>query len=369
MDFALKTYETLDEEIIYSHDYYLYGKNKKYIDMQSGIWCTILGHQPDFMKAVMISQLKKTLHLHSQFTPMIVNQLTRKLNKIANFNGKGIFLSSGSEAVALAIRIGTMNGRKKLTFKNAYLSAFEELQVRQDNTWFQIDYTPCLTCERACYRQCDVLKVPLEDMDAFIFESFASGAVYRPPHKMMMVLLNHLKDDTKIIANEVTTGICRTGKWFGFQHYPIQPDIITMGKGLGNGYPISCVLVEASLAEKVDFRYIQSHQNDPLGLNIAYEVIKELEMGEYLKRCQTLHECFIKHLPIDTYHGIGMLFSLKLDDPTKAHHVWRQLLKEGFFTGHSGNVIHLAPPLTITKEIIKNFCSTLERILHEISHH
>lgn len=365
MSLALKTYNTLDQEVIYSHDFYLHTKDKKYIDMQSGIWCTILGHQPDFMKDIITKQLKKTIHLHSLFTPKIVDQLTNKLNHLAGINGKGIFLSSGSEAVALAIRIGTLHGKRKLTFKNAYLSVFEDLQKREDDTWFEIDYMPCLSCERKCHRACDVLNLPIETIDAFILESFHSGTAYHPPQKMIDTLLKHFTEDTKIVANEITTGICRTGKWFGYQHYGIKPDVIAMGKGLGNGYPVSCVLVDESLAESVDFHYIQSHQNDPLGLNIAYSVLDELDKGDYLTRSQILHDCLVEHIPIDTYDSVGMLFSLKLNNEEQANQVWKALLEAGYFTGHSAHVIHLAPSLTITKQVIIDFCKTLERILNE----
>jgi len=78
--------------------------------------------------------------------------------------------------------------------------------------------------------------------------------------------------DGLIVANEVTTGMGRTGKWFGFQHYDIRPDIVCLGKGLGNGYPVSAVAMGQSIAEKSEnsgFRYAQSHQNDPLGCAVA----------------------------------------------------------------------------------------------------
>lgn len=275
-------------------------------------------------------------------------------------------MSSGSEAVALAIRIANLKGTRKLTFKNAYLSAFDYLQSR-DTSWYEIDYIPCLTCHQKCSRTCDVLNYPLESIDTFVLESFSSMG-YGPPKKMMAVLLKHLKKDTTIIANEVTTGIGRTGKWFGYQHYEITPHIVTMGKGLGNGYPISCVLVNQTLAAHVNFKYIQSHQNDPLGCHIALNVIKEITAIEGLEKVSRLYECFKTHLPVK-FSGIGLLFSLSFDSKEIATQVFEALLKAGYFTGHYDRFIHLAPSLTLTNQEVIYFCTTLERIIHEITDH
>ena len=79
------------------------------------------------------------------------------------------------------------------------------------------------------------------------------------------------ENDGKIIANEVTTGIGRTGKWFGYQHYDIEPDLIAIGKGIGNGYPVSIALINERTLRELDrkpFHYSQSHQNDPLRASI-----------------------------------------------------------------------------------------------------
>lgn len=94
--------------------------------------------------------------------------------------------------------------------------------------------------------------------------------------KLVKFLSNEKKHGGIIVANEVTTELGRTGKWFGYNHYDLKPDIITLGKSLGNGYPISAVVMSkeiANLVEMKNFGYAQSHQNDPLGCAIANEVI------------------------------------------------------------------------------------------------
>ena len=77
--------------------------------------------------------------------------------------------------------------------------------------------------------------------------------------------------------NEVTTGVGRTGRWFGYQHYGLAPDIVAIGKGIGNGYPVSVTAFAPRAVDRLGGRpikYAQSHQNDPLGAGVAREVIR-----------------------------------------------------------------------------------------------
>lgn len=114
-----------------------------------------------------------------------------------------------------------------------------------------------------------------------------------PTNKLISYLVEQIRNaGSLVIVNEITTGFGRTGKWFGFQHYNAfdyeinTPDIIALGKGLGNGYPISGVLVRSSLADIVEasgFRYVQSHIDDPLGCIIARKAIEVIFEGNLIE--------------------------------------------------------------------------------------
>jgi hypothetical protein len=91
----------------------------------------------------------------------------------------------------------------------------------------------------------------------------------------------------------------RTGKWFGFQHYDIQPDIVSIGKGLGNGYPVSAIAMQREVAWKLEqdgFRYVQSHQNDPLGCSIAREVIAIFRAEGWVEKGDAKGQYFLERL-------------------------------------------------------------------------
>ena len=78
----------------------------------------------------------------------------------------------------------------------------------------------------------------------------------------------------------MTTGVGRTGEWFGYQHYGITPDVVALGKGIGNGYPVSVTLFGPEMTKRLGdqpIAYAQSHQNDPLGAAAARAVARVIE--------------------------------------------------------------------------------------------
>jgi 4-aminobutyrate aminotransferase-like enzyme len=177
-----------------------------------------------------------------------------------------------------------------------------------------------------------------------------------------------------VMSNEVTTGIGRTGKWFGYQHYPIVPDIVAMGKGIGNGYPVSITAISEKVASKLaprSFKYGQSHQNDPLGACVANEVIRIIEeqgllekaeeLGNYLK--SRLVEIKEEFPLIQAIRGRGLMLVIELKN--SAQTVFEKLLEQGFIVAKRPNteILRIDPALTVEKESIDRFLDTLREIL------
>lgn len=149
-----------------------------------------------------------------------------------------------------------------------------------------------------------------------------------------------------------------------------------MGKGLGNGYPISGVLVRSSLADIVEasgFRYVQSHIDDPLGCIIARKVIEVIvegnliehgaEMGEYFRR--KLSHISERTGAIKEIRERGVMNVVILDKTYRAKKIFKSLLRMGFFIGYSEifNLLHFYAPLIISIEKIDALCHSFEYIL------
>lgn len=185
-----------------------------------------------------------------------------------------------------------------------------------------------------------------------------------------------------LVANEVTTGMGRTGEWFGYQHYGVQPDAGVLGKGLGNGYPVSAVAFSAGIAERLGehpIAYAQSHQNDPLGAAVAKAVIRVIREGGLVARAKDLGDRLKTGLGrvgertgrIREIRGRGLMLALDLrddeDDAAFAKAIHVEMVRRGFVTvlrPHTGT-LRLDPPLTLEDEQVSRFLKELESTLSD----
>lgn len=359
------------------------------IDFEAGCWANVLGHGRIELMKVINEHGARLFHTHHYFETDHPSALVAEIVHAANLDSDydGTFLSSGSDAVSLAIMLAEkITGRtKKLCFSLSYLSTSPELRMpRNQETWLDLDIIGCLNCTQSCETCSKVNAIDFHDFSAFVFEPGNSGGqVLCPPNQLISYLTRSIRNaDGLVIANEVTTGFGRTGKWFGFQHYDAlmqgdhAPDLIAMGKGLGNGYPISGVLMRKEWAdqiEKTDFHYVQSHTDDPIGCLVARKVVslmlsenaveKSHLSGEYFK--SKLAEVQSKTQKIEEIRGRGLMVAIKLKEPVRAKTVFNQLLEKGCFVGCSeaANLIRFYPALNISHSDLDYVSMQLEQLL------
>ena len=199
----------------------------------------------------------------------------------------------------------------------------------------------------------------------------SSGFVHFPPKALISNIAKIVRSNGgKIVANEVTTGIGRTGKWFGYQHYDIDPDFIAVGKGIGNGYPVSIALINKSTARELDqkpFHYSQSHQNDPLGASIVYGVIQYIEEKNLISKAESssllLHkqlESLVDKEIITEVRGRGLMFIVDIKNEEITNFFYNELIERGYIVGNRGSSLRIDPPLIISETEINRFTNTLK---------
>ena len=247
---------------------------RRYLDLESGVWCVPLGHKHHRVNTAMARQADTIIHTGFCYSSDIVECAARSVLSIVEFDdGQCVFLSSGSEVIELARQIcrHLSNKQKTLCLHDAYFGSYSATNDREDD-WCEFDWRECAACSHKddCRSDCPKLEAIPDDISDFAFEpGSASGFVRFPPASLVRNIAEAVrKRGGLILVNEVTTGMGRTGAWFGYNHYPIIPDLVCIGKGLGNGYPISALAINRQTAAKLDdgaFKYMQSHQNDPLG--------------------------------------------------------------------------------------------------------
>lgn len=372
-------YEMLNPTIVSSDNCYVIDdKGKTYVDFESGVWCTSIGHNNKQVNEALIRQLNMISHTGYRYSSRIVDEATEKvLSLIGQRDGKCVFLSSGSEAVEFAIQAvkKIMNKPYFLCLDGYFLSSYGLSATRNKEEWVSLDLSeyngdPTRFLE----------SVPFDKIGAFVFEpGNGSGTVKLPPEDLIKLIEAKIrKNNGFIVVDEVTTGIGRTGKWFGYQYYNISPDIIAFGKGIGNGYPVSVVALArdaANLIEESGFKYAQSHQNDPLGCAVIKEVLTIIEDNNYIQRASELglvlkHELNLMAKSckcIKEVRGRGLMtvieFVQNKNFPLEQIH--NELFHAGYITGISviANVMRFYPPLTIETEHIRGLINALSNIL------
>jgi acetylornithine aminotransferase len=383
MNHILRCHEIVKTDFVRGENCYLYdSQGERYVDFESGIWSTALGHNHPRINQVIRAQIEKVVHLGTRYPNVLAEEAAINILDIVGIDGgKCVFLSSGSEAVEFAVQTARRTTKKPLflTFPNSYLAAYGSAGRKSTDEWCLFDWSICVDPDPG-----ECLKgIPFDSIGAFVFEPGGSGSgfVRFPPKQLVQDIAQRIKqEDGLIVANEVTTGMGRTGKWFGFQHYDIQPDIVAIGKGLGNGYPVSAVAMRCDIAEGLEdsgFHYAQSHQNDPLGCAVVKEVIATLGEENLIKRGNTVGTFFLqglkqleeKHSVVKEARGRGMLLGLELcpHERLSVQSAYRRLLEYGFLVGYypAGNVLRFDPALTIDKDDITHFLESLDRILND----
>ena len=367
---------------------YLYDhQDRKYLDLESGIWCLPLGHCHPQINAAISAQVNTLAHSGYTYANPIIEQASQAVLEILDLpDGKCVFLSSGSEAVEFGVQvIRKISGRPLvLTLSDSFLGSYGSAGKKQAEEWFLIDWQQCANCNSSedCNPQCPLFAdIPFGRIGGFVFEpGSSSGLVRFPPKAFIRQMVKFIRQhDGFIQINEITTGLGRTGKWFGFQHYDIKPDIVSMGKGLGNGYPVSAIAITPEIIAKLSemgFYYFQSHQNDPLGCAAAKAVIATLQKENIIEKSKSvtdylnrrLQQLAEKHAIIHEIRGRGLMIAIEFSDTLPddvLSELYAQCIQRGLILAKRPglNVFRIDPPLIIQKEDIDHFLVTFDQLL------
>jgi acetylornithine aminotransferase len=386
-------YDLIKTDIVRAKGCYLYdAQGQGYLDLESGVWCTALGHSHPRIVRLLQAQSKRLMHLAYRYSAPEVEAAAEAVLDVAGMeDGRCLFLSSGSEAVEFGVQVARRLSERPLllTLSDAYLAAYGSAGRKSPAAWHTFDRQPCAACGHAetCDPACKHLQsIPFDRIGGFVFEpGNSSGLVRLPPKGLLEALARRVRSQGGlVVVDEVTTGLGRTGAWFGYQHYGLQPDIVALGKGLGNGYPVSAVALTEEVAARLmatGFHYAQSHQNDPLGCAVAREVVNVLREEELIERSAELGKHVLaaltalaaEHAVIKEVRGRGLMIAIELvsgsGHPT-AIQLYHRLLERGFIVGCKpvANLLRCYPPLVIGERDMSRFVENLSAILALQSH-
>jgi len=384
-------YELLLPNIVRAENASLYDENgKRYVDLESGVWCTSVGHCNKAVLDAVCDQSARLAHVgYSYLTPVVERAAGRVLSLTGFDGGKCVLLCSGSEAIEYGLRVARMvaPGPTFLTLNDAYYGAYGDAHGRTGEAWYGLDWHGCLDCRHngPCGEGCGhFATIPFERIGGFLFEPGSSGGVVRfAPQKLITAIAGRIRDaGGLLVMNEVTTGIGRTGRWFGYEHYGLEPHIVAMGKGIGNGYPVSVAAISPEVVSRLGGRpvaYAQSHQNDAAGAAAVLAVLDYIEDNNLLERSAGLSAMLMerltalskKHACIKEIRGRGLMIAVEFDsdvDPRLSERLHLELARRGYILTHrpGHNVLRLDPCLTIEREDLAGFLDVLAELLAEV---
>lgn len=385
---------------------------KPYLDLLSGTWCNVLGYgHPQWVNAVR-DQAAKLTHIGAPFMTVEMNDGLAKLAEILPPQlNRAVFLNTGSEAVELAIKMArAASGAHAAAgadgigvFERGYYGATTYALALSEagraahylpslGKVYRLPAPDCRHCPAGRSETCDGKYTCLDTLENMIGKEndHISAVLYEPVISSEMLVppigfgarLRELTSrcNALLIAEEVTTGMGRTGRWFGFQHENIVPDILVIGKIIGGGLPVSVVVTTEEVEKRcmdTMLRHVQSHQNDPFSGRIAAAVISIMQeerlvelaakRGDYLmaglKEIQSSIPC------IADVRGRGAMGGIELhkDRANKGTAIAQRLLEEGFIVGYNpaAALFRLFPPFVISTQEIDAFLKAFEQALLE----
>ncbi|MEZ4386356.1 MAG: aspartate aminotransferase family protein [Candidatus Krumholzibacteriia bacterium] len=380
---------SLAPEIVRAEGCHVYdAAGNRWLDLESGVWCTPLGHGHPRMLAVLQRQAAAMIHAGFNVSPPVVDAAAAEILDQLNFpGGRCVFLCSGSEAVEYGLRVmRRVQGRPRVvTMADSYFGAYGQATARDGDDWWCDHWlADCATCPylEDCAEFCDHwTAIPHDDLGGLLLEPGSSAGLVRfPPAKFVRALARTVGDNGGLVmVNEVTTGLGRTGRWFGYEHFGITPDLVALGKGLGNGYPVSCLAMNADVVARLDgqpLAYAQSHQNDPLGAAVAREVLQVLRDEHLIERAAATGEHLGAALAnlasrcdrVAEVRGRGLMWLIRLHDDaeeTLTAGLHEQLARRGYLVGRrlGQAALRLDPPLGIAEDLLDGFVAELSGLV------
>ena len=362
---------------------YLYGTDgKKYMDMIGGIAVNTLGHANGKLTRAISSQAKKVIHCCNYYYNEPQTMLAKKLTDMS-FAEKAFFANSGAEANEGAIKLARGYWSKLGTPKPKIITAKMSFHGRTMATIaatgqekFQTPFNPMVPgFEYVPYNDIEAIKAAADsETGAIMLELIQGESGVHPADFDYVQAVRKFCTANKIllIIDEVQTGVGRTGTFFAYEQYGIQPDIVTLAKGLAGGVPIGAVL--ANKAASTGFGpgdHGSTFGGNPLACAAALAVIEEIESKNLLGNSMNMGALLQKKLQnvakktkkISEVRGKGLLIGIELDSGSSAE-VKMKLFEKGFLVSSIGsNVIRIAPPLIINRIHVYKFISALQDVL------
>jgi len=385
--YILQTYGRSYINFIKGENSTLFDENgRDFIDFASGIGVNSIGHANPVMIEALSEQVRNIMHISNLQVIEPQAKLAEQICKLANYDGAIFFANSGAEANEGAIKIARKYGETKFDKKRYKVITLEHsFHGRTITTVKATGQESFHTPNFAPYpdgfsyvTQIENVYENIDDETVAVLIELVQGEGGVQPFEIdeIQKLASHLKEaQILLIVDEVQTGVYRTGKMLASNLYDIEPDIITLAKGLGGGMPIGAVLTKHKdilTAGDHGSTFGGNYMSTTAGLAVLEVLSKLDDSGELAKTLnyfeERLKEILAKHSNIfDKEVGIGLMRGLRAKDNDTMRAVLANSMQEGLIVLPAGrNTVRFLPSLTITKDEIDEGFKRFEKALFSI---
>ncbi|MFN8036060.1 MAG: acetylornithine transaminase [Acidimicrobiia bacterium] len=354
---------------------------REYLDFLSGLAVTSLGHAQPEVAAAIAEQASTLLHVSNLYFTEHQPRLAARLDVLLGGGGRVFFANSGAEANECAIKLARRYGQahggpERFHVVSAYGSFHGRTLATLAATGQpqkQETFRPLPEGFRqVAYGDAGALAGALDErVCAVLLESVQGegGVVPAPPGYLEAVRRLCDERETLLVLDEVQAGLGRTGRWFGFEHAGIRPDVVTVAKALGNGMPIGACWARAEIASA--FRpgdHATTFGGQPLAARAALAVLDVMEREGVPARSERAGERLTKSLAglagVRDVRGLGLLVAAELDAGLDASAVADSCLAAGLVVNAvTPHALRFAPSLLVTDDEIDAAVAIVQRVL------
>ena len=349
----------------------------KYLDLYSGHGVISIGHTHPKYVAKLKNQLDNIGFYSNAIQNPLQVELAEKLGKLSGCEEYSLFLcSSGAEANENALKLASFHTNKSrvISFENAFHGRTSAAVATTDNKKIVAPINAQQVVTFLPLNNIDLVEAELTngDVACVIIEGIQGvGGLDEGTTEFFQALEKICKKhDVVLILDEVQSGYGRSGKFFAFQHHNINPDIICLAKGMGNGFPIGGIMISPKF--KASYGLLgTTFGGSHLACAAGIAVLDAIESQNLMDNVNSVYAYFfeaIKQVPeVIKVKGKGLMLGVEFDFDVSVLRK-KMIVEKHIFTGNANNknLLRILPPLTINKEAIDTFIIALKETLSEL---
>ena len=351
-------------------------RGKRYLDFLSGLAVTSLGHAHPEVADAIAEQARTLLHTSNLYGTEPQREVGATLDRLLGGGGKVFFCNSGAEANEAAIKLGRkFGGRGRHVVVSAYGSfhgrTLATLHATGQPEKHEVFQPLPEGFRHVAWNDLDALESAVDPtVTAVLLEPVQGEGGVNPATAEFFAGVRRLCDERGVLfmVDEVQTGLGRTGEWFGFEHFGVRPDVVTMAKALGNGVPIGACWARDEVAEAfVPGDHATTFGGQPLATAAARKVLEVMEREDVPRRARDAGKLLadgLAGLPhVTGVRGLGLLLAAELED-RDGREVAAKALEAGLvINGVGPTSLRFAPSLLVSEGEIDEALGLLEEVL------